>query len=393
VTIKLSCAAVSLLLIAAPLVSESAAPKRPYYEARLHLSDYHGPGRDEPTPDSVTEVRLGYFGPSDPTDQMWSGAQLAIDEANRQGGFRGLPFRLVPIWSQNQWGSGIAELARSIYTDDLWAIIGSVDGPSTHLAEQLVAKARLTLINPISSDKTVNLANVPWMFSCLPGEHLQVPVLAEGIAEAGCRNRLTLVSGTDHDSRVFATELMNHLPATGLRLGHHFDLDTRQDHYSVLVDQILDTGSPVVILLAGPSESALVVKELRSNGYKGRIFGGPRMGWADFLREAGGAALGVTFPKLVSIPDQDLVHRKFGQESAVLSDYRGFQTYDAVTLLTDAIKKAGLNRARIRDAVRDLSPWQGISGTIVWDALGQNKRQVQLATISNSHFDNLRHPE
>jgi ABC-type branched-subunit amino acid transport system substrate-binding protein len=324
---------------------------------------------------------------------MWSAAQLAIDKANRQGGYRGLPFRLVPIWSQNQWGSGIAELARSIYTDNLWAIIGSVDGPSTHLAEQLVVKARLTLINPISSDKTVNLANVPWMFSCLPGEHLQVPVLAEGIAEAGCRDRVTLVSGTDHDSRVFARELMNHLPGTGLRLGHHFDLDSRQDHYSVLVDQILDADSQVVIVLAGPSESALVVKQLRSNGYKGRIFGGPQMGRADFLREAGWAALGVTFPKLVSIPDQDLVGRKFEQESAALSDYRGFQTYDAITLLTDAIKKAGLNRARIRDAVRDLSPWQGISGTIVWDALGQNKRQVQLATILNSHFENLRHPE
>jgi hypothetical protein len=46
-----------------------------------------------------------------------------------------------------------------------------------------------------------------------------------------------------------------------------------------------------------------------------------------------------------------------------------------------AIRKAGLNRARIRDAVRELSGWQGASGVIRWDVLGQNERPVRLGII------------
>jgi hypothetical protein len=40
-----------------------------------------------------------------------------------------------------------------------------------------------------------------------------------------------------------------------------------------------------------------------------------------------------------------------------------------------------LNRARIRDAVRELSGWQGASGVIRWDVLGQNERPVRLGVI------------
>ena len=52
-------------------------------------------------------------------------------------------------------------------------------GPSAHLAEQVVAKARLPLVCPVSSDRTANVANVPWMFSVLPGDNAQAPCLAE----------------------------------------------------------------------------------------------------------------------------------------------------------------------------------------------------------------------
>jgi branched-chain amino acid transport system substrate-binding protein len=52
--------------------------------------------------------------------------------------------------------------------------------------------------------------------------------------------------------------------------------------------------------------------------------------------------------------------------------------YDAVRLLVDAVRRAGLNRARLRDAVRALSPWPGVSGPICWNPLGRNLRAASL---------------
>ena len=46
-----------------------------------------------------------------------------------------------------------------------------------------------------------------------------------------------------------------------------------------------------------------------------------------------------------------------------------------------AIRKAALNRAHICDAVRELSPWDGASGAIVWDPVGENVRKIRLGRI------------
>ena len=58
----------------------------------------------------------------------------------------------------------------------------------------------------------------------------------------------------------------------------------------------------------------------------------------------------------------------------------GYLGYDAVRLVAEATRRAGLNRPRIRDAVRDIAPWRGVAGIVRWDTLGRNERPVGLAT-------------
>jgi len=106
------------------------------------------------------------------------------------------------------------------------------------------------------------------------------------------------------------------------------------------------------------------------------------MGRRRFVDEAGSAAEGVVFPLLLSpgpaaAPFAEAFRARFGRPA----DYAAAYTYDAIGLLVAAIGKAGLNRARIGDAVRDLSPWTGVTGTVTWDALGSNARPAPLGTV------------
>ena len=197
-----------LFSLAVASLAQDPVPK-PYHDARKTPLTYSGPGRDDPEPTDVREVRLAYFGPPDASDeaggQMWQGASLAIEEANRQGGYRGLPFRLFPAWDRNPWAGGVAKLARVVYGDKVWAIIGGIDGATTHLAEQVVAKAQLTLINPAATDRSIHTAGVPWMFSCAPGDRLLGEALSHELRQRGAR--FALVSAIDHDSRAFVAQL------------------------------------------------------------------------------------------------------------------------------------------------------------------------------------------
>jgi len=362
--------------------------RSPFFDARSRQTYYAGPERENRPAAEVKEVLIGYFGPSNASHpeggDIWCAACLAIDQANQAGGYRGVPFRLVPGWADNPWGSGVTQVTRMVYVQNVWAIIGGIDGPSTHLAEQVVAKARLTLLSPVSTDRTVNCANVPWMFSCLPQDHLQAPVLAAAIATEARAKPFVLVSAVDHDSHFFMVELARHFVELRLVPAYHYEFDPRKGGITELVEQISSARAHALVLVAGGEASANLIRAVREEGFAGRIFGGPCMGRRSFVEQAGKAAEGVVFPLLyadsaASKMFEDKFVCRFGKQP----DYLAAHTYDAVNLLVAAIRKAGLNRVRICDAVREISPWRGVTGSIQWDTLGSNSRPVGLGTIRN----------
>lgn len=389
---------VSLLIVLIHVVfspvhyqSAGAEPdsRKPFFDARTQHTQYAGPGREtSASEDEFKEVLIGYFGPSDPDDpaggDLWKAAQLALGQANRNGGYRGKPFRLVPAWSENPWGTGVKLVARLAYDEKVWAIIGGIDGPTTHLAEQVVAKARLPLVSPISTDKTVNLANVPWMFSLAPGDHLLAPLLATELVARTGDGQFMVVSADDHDSRLLVVELKKALAKRHAVAKREVVLRQGTKELDRVVAELVQLDPDVTVVIADVSDSVRLVTALRSKEFGGPILGGPAMGRRTFLDKAGDAAEGVVFPILWQPSDAsaDFV-QTFRQRHGHAPDYAAAHMYDAVNLLVEAIQRSGLNRARIGDAIRELSPWNGVTGPVRWDGLGSNTRPVDLGTIAN----------
>ena len=320
-------------------------------------------------------MRIGYFGPDDPAHpeagDLWCAAVLAIEQANQQGGYRGKPFRLVARWSDNPWTGGAAQLTQMVYADGVWAIVGGIDSASTHLAEQVTTKARLPLVCAASTDRTANSAIVPWMFSLLPGNQVLAPGLVAELASRVGRKPFVVITGEDHDSRSFLAELNRSLTTNGLAPQFQFVYRPTDANHADLARRAIGCQPSAVVLVADAQGSARLVHAVRAAGFQGDIFGGPAMGRRRFLQEAGPAAEGVIFP-LVAEPGE-----KWSALEAILEkrfqrhlDFAAAGTYDAVQLLVAAVRKAGLNRVRIGDALRGLSPWNGAAGTVCWDDAG-----------------------
>jgi ABC-type branched-subunit amino acid transport system substrate-binding protein len=306
---------------------------------------------------AVDAVPIGYFGPTDPAHptggSFWVGASQALAEVNREGGYKGKPFRLVTAWSENPWAGGISRLAQISYDEDVRAVIGSIDGTSTHLVEQVAAKALFPVVDPGSTDRTVNLAPVPWIFSCLPSDR----DIAAAIGSAVIRP-FVIVRGTDHDSRALSKEFERWLALHDL-------VPARVVDYVANVPE-LDLDVRTLVILAPPAASVTLVRELRRAHPDTNVLGGPAMGRSAFVEDAGGAAEGIRVPLLAAAPPD---HPDW--------DYGAVQAYDAVRLLTSAIRTAGLDRERIRDALRAMSGW---------DAFGRNTRPVRLGTIKSGRI-------
>ena len=367
----------------------------PYHDLRQQPLEYVGPAAEGADPANLTEIAIGWFGPSDPDHplhgDLWSAAALAVEETNAAGGLHGLPVRLVPRWSENPWGTGVGQVARMVHEDQVWAILGGVDGPGTHLAEQVVAKARLSLVSPVSTDESVNLAGVPWMFSVAPGDHLWTPLIARGLLEAIGEGTFVLLATTDHDSRLAAREVVDAMAALERGPALRIDLQPGTTDLSSSLGRIGDDSSSAALVIASATDSATLIRALRLQGFTGSIFGGPQVGRRLFLNSAGAAAEGVTLPLLFDTTDcgseTGAFVQRFQARTGFPPDWAVAHTYDATRLLLESIRRASFNRAAIRQGLVELSPWHGVVGLIEWDPTGQSLRPVtRLAMIRQGNI-------
>ena len=370
-TLESACG-VAILLIAAAAGSGQSNNAGPYRDPRARTLEYNGPGRDEAEPRDVREVRIGYFGPADVSHpeggEMWAGASMALDEANAGGGYRGVPFRLDPAWTDDPWRGGVAKLARLTYDDAVWAIIGGIDGATTHLAEQLLPKALLPLVNPVAADRSIHAAGVPWVFSCAPGDHLQAAAIVDRLKAKG--ESFAIISATDHDSRAFAKQMNLAMVRQRLSPALHVEWEGRDEDVEGVVRPIASADVRAVVVIAPARGATGIVTALRKSGYTGRVYGGMS------IARVSAPLHGVIFPSPGDLKRDFTVRfrTRYGREP----DYTAAYGYDAVQIVVAAVRRAGLNRARIRDEIRALSPIQGVAGVIEWDPAGQNRRAVNL---------------
>lgn len=307
-----------------------------YVDKRKSTLQYEGPGREDPEPTDFSDIPIGFFGPNDPAHPqggaVYMGAALALEDANARGGYKRKPFRLVARWSDDPWRGGASAVAKLVFTDRVWAVLGGIDGATTHLAEQVVAKVHLPLIDPVSTDQTVNQANVPWIFSLAPGD----PDIAKFLAARLKHDSFVLFAGTDHDSRNLATELLK----TGVRPVFRHDIAPGA---ALLPGAALFPGATGdarrAVILAPPRETQLILaglppgaEVLAGPSARARRFAASRPLQAPTLRRAEPALLA-------------RLARRFQQPA----DEFSLLAYDAASLLVQAIGDAGLNKALIRD--------------------------------------------
>ncbi|HVC91872.1 MAG TPA: ABC transporter substrate-binding protein [Acidobacteriaceae bacterium] len=384
--------------------------ERPYYEYYTHPNIYTGAGRDIPDPKNVSEVRIGFLGPiehnPDRADgmRMLHGAQLAVEEANSRGGYGGKPFHLMlhndyDNWQATAvsgsdrptdfsiWGAASDEAVKMIYDDKDWAIFGSINAESTHIMLRLALKAEIPIINSASTDPTIPETYVPWYFTDLQDDRVQCFTLARHIyTELGLK-RVALLRVNNRYGRMGVPKFRD----ASVRLGHPVVLEQKfQPGDTDFTRELrIIKGSRVdgIVLWANEAEAAEILKEMRAMGMKQRVFGSYRTLGPALLAAAGPAAEGfeAVFPYDPSRKDPRWLdfNQRFEARFHEKPEQFAALAYDAMNMLLDSICKAGLNRARIHDALADIEEYDGVTGHMIFDPNQKNVAPMYLGTVHN----------
>jgi branched-chain amino acid transport system substrate-binding protein len=380
----------------------------PYYENYTHPNIYFGAGRDLPDPKDLTEVRIGFIGPIEHTpDQVFGlrmlhGAQLAVEEANAHGGYGGKPFRLMlhndydnwqakAVYGDDRptdptiWGSASNETVKMVYDDQDWAIFGSISSEATHIMLRVALKAEIPVVNSASTDPTIPETYIPWYFTDLQDDRVQTYTLARRIfTELGLK-RVAILRVNNRYGRMGVGKFRD----ASRRVGHPVVIEQKffpgDEDFARQLRVIQDSRADAIVLWADEVPTGRILKQMRAMGMKQRVFGSYRTLGPELLKEAGSAAEGfeAVFPYDPSRKDPAWLdfNRRFERRFQEPPEQFASLAYDAMNALLDSICKAGLNRARIHDALADIEEYDGVTGHMIIDPNQKNVAPMYLGTV------------
>ncbi len=379
----------------------------PYRRYFLQPLQYRGYGRQLPEPEKVESVKIGFIGPimktvsvatggashEEPLGlKMLQGARMAIDRANQNGGYRGsgIPYELVIRNDNGLWGSTGNEVITLAYKDNVWAIIGSIDGANSHIAIRVALKIEIPVMNTGDTDPTFIETNIPWVFRCITDDRQMCYFLADYVYKKLKLSRVAALRANNRYGRISIDEFRD----ASTRSGHPFlaelNYKVGDTDFTPQLKRIQSLKPGAVITYGDALESALVLKQMRDMGMNQLFIGSDRLVSQEFLDlvkdQAGDVIAGFPYNPVSTDPVFLEFVKDFQARYGEAPETYAAHAYDGTVMTIQAIERAGLNRALIRDELARLTTYHGVTGEKVFDAIYNNISPAYLARLENGEF-------
>jgi ABC-type branched-subunit amino acid transport system substrate-binding protein len=328
-------------------------------------------------------VRVGLLIPTSGRDsalgaQVRLAAELAVARANERGGLEGKPFQLVVRGVEGPWGSGTAKVVELVFEQQVWAILGTLDGRTAHVAQQVVAKGQVTLVSPWAPDPTLTQINVPWFFRCVPDDRQQAEALLREIGERGI-GPIATVAGDGYDARVAAQAFAR---AAGPSVTLQLSFAEGSGQFAGVLDALEQHGIAGAVLYGPAAEVAELARDMRAAGMEQALFGGLTLLGEEQPAAARAALEGAVLvaPGHWYTPAGRTFAQQFREAYGMEPSAPAAYAYDGMVLILEAIARGGLDRHRIRDALAAVH-LRGVTGEIRFDERGNRVGSVDLIEI------------
>lgn len=268
------------------------------------------------------------------------------------------------------WGQGLSRVVSLSFDDPVPAIVGGLDGRSAHLIQQVITRARIPFVTPWASDFTLSRGMIPWFFQTVPDDRQQARAIVEHARGMGSKRILVLADAT-YDSRhleqaVREAAETSGMPADVFRVeasGTGPDLERR-----VLPGM-------AVVIAAGQPEATGLLDRLGRLPSPPEVYAPARLAVGSFLDGPDPYPA----PVLVPVPegtDPDGLRAGRTDLPTELAD-------DAVRAIVKAIRTAGLDPWKVRDALA-VQTLDGATGLVSFSETGRREGGVRVLPASST---------
>ncbi len=301
--------------------------------------------------------------------------KLIEKQVNSQGGIKlpdGKKVKLEIVVEDTETSAAKAKtkIQKLIDSEKVIALIGpSTSGESLGIIADLnTQKKEIVLVSCGASHKIVAdpAGKSKWVFKTPQSDSMAVEWIKKYLIKKGLK-KVAIASSADGFGKSGLAEIMKILPQGGqVEIVSKIEYDRAATSVTSQVNKIMEAKPQAIINWDISQGAHKVAKALRDGGHKIPLIMSHGVANQTFIKLAGAAAEGVVFPagKMLiadklndSDPQKKLLNNfinDYKKEYKVSPSTFAGHSYDALWLLITAIEKAGLEKAKIRDAIENV---------------------------------------
>ena len=215
--------------------------------------------------------------------QMLQGATLAMEEANKKGGYHGIPYKLMVHNDVGLWGAAANEVVK-MDDEKVWALLGSIDDIVSHVALRATLKLEISMVCTGDPDPTFTETNIPWIIRVISDDRQSAYALVNQIYKKDGHTRVAVIRTDNRYGRV-AFKIFSE---NATRVGHPVIIEERftdgETDFKTQLERIKKTNPDAILIWGNAKESALILKQMRAIGLKQPVYGSDRMVSPEFLK-------------------------------------------------------------------------------------------------------------
>ncbi len=318
-------------------------------------------------------------------DNQTNGIKMAMDEINQKGGIKGQQVKLS-IEDDASTPAGTVNAFNKLMSGQKPTAVFISNFANFDMAiEPAIKTAAIPAITG-ASGPGVTAAGNPWIFRVRTNDTIMGRLAAEyAVKEMGAKKPAILYVSGDMGagaSKVVADNLKSlGAPAVDIESYNADDKD--------VTAQLLNmqkAGADLVIGWSYPPDAAMVMTSMKQLGVKMKLLGSPAYAVSDALKLAGNSANGVTTITDWVATDDPTVQawaKKMEARANLPANFIHSVYYDGMNILAQTIDKVGTDPTAIRDGLRAVKGYKGITGEYSFDQNGDGLRQAYIAQIKD----------
>ncbi len=317
------------------------------------------------------------------------GMDLAVQQANSEGGIDGRTIRLVYEDSQGEPKSGVAAFQKLITVDRVPAVLGDLLSSVTLSVAPIANRREVVLLSPASSSPKLTDAG-KYVFRNCPSDVYEGTVMADcAFNTLGYRRVAILRINNEYGVGIGGVFSRSFTERGGTILAEESYAADATDIRTQITK--IASQNPQAVYLLGHKQLGYILRQARELGFKTQFLSTVTFEDPEILKLAGDAAEGVIYSASKFSPDsEDAVIQRFANayESKYQSEPNIFAglSYDAVRILFIAMRDGGTESNKIRDALHRVESYPGVAGETTIDSNGDAVLTPVLKTVRAGEF-------